>query len=131
MVPFITASGQSDVLDFLFDLKRFNAKAYAKYLHTVALIEEHGTEIASSHWSFVGDGLGEIRWRHLKVRYRIYCSEETNNCVFQCVGTTKDYRAMENADRVKCLERRLEYRSPQYDQERRYYQYRINHPKNV
>lgn len=119
LVPYITPSGQSPVLKFLEELERYQPENYALYLYEKGLIEEHGTDIGTPHWKWLGDQLGEIRWSFQRLRMRIYCSEEVQKRVVMLHGEPKKWRFFENDTRDLCLERRADFRSPTYDQRAR------------
>jgi len=122
-VEYITESGQSPVLDFLFDLQRYEPYCYAKYLYVKDLLQQHGTIINSTHWTYVGGGYGEIRWRTGRKRMRVYCSEENPQAVVMYEGTIKKWMAMSNADKELARKRRQDYQSSTYDQEARHLRY--------
>lgn len=119
LVPYITASGQSPVLKFLENLERYQPANYALFIYEKDLIEEFGTDIGAPHWKWLGDGLGEIRWRFGRTRMRIYCSEESQQRVVMLHGEPKKWAAFDRADRRQCLERRIDLRATGYDQKAR------------
>jgi phage-related protein len=119
VVPYITENGRSPVLEFLRELEQFDETAYANYLYAKDLLIEGGTDVGAPHWKWIGDGLGEVRWRSGKVRFRIYGSEETNRQIFLAHPTTKDYRTVDPGDKAIALKRQAEFRSSGYNQAQR------------
>jgi hypothetical protein len=131
MVPYITSAGRSHVLDFLAELEHRDSVGYAAYLYVKDLLIENGTDIGMPHWQRLGGGLGEIRWRSHKRRLRVPCCEDSGRRIVMLDGMPKKWRIFENADRKKCLARREDFRSPSYDQEKRFYLYLARTQPNV
>ncbi len=119
LVPYITENGRSQVLEYLRDLERFDADSFAIYVYVKDLLILEGTDGQTTHWKRLGDGLGEVRWRNGKKRFRIYGSEESERRIFLAHAVEKDHRTFDNDDKAICLKRRAEFRSPTYSQERR------------
>ena len=118
-MPYVAESGQSPVLKFLRELERYEPENYAYYLYEKELIEANGTDINHQHWKWVGDGLGEIRWKYKRKNMRIYCSEEIQQRVVMLHAEPKKWRTLKNEHRERCLERRADFRSPSYNQRER------------
>lgn len=108
------------MLEYLKRLERYDAESYAVYLYARDIVTAEGTDVGMPHWKWLGDGLGELRWRNGKKRFRIYCSEESEKRVFMAHPVEKDYRTFSNDDKAICLRRRAEFRSPKYKQDHRY-----------
>jgi hypothetical protein len=100
-------------------MERFDPESYAIYLYAAGMVSRSGTAIGAPHWKWLGDGLGELRWRNGKTRFRLYGSEESGRRVLLAHPGIKDYRTFDNDDRDICLKRRSEFRSTDYDHQHR------------
>lgn len=129
LLAYFTATGRSPVLEYLADLERSNGDAYALWLYESDLIADLGTQVGAPHWKWLGDGLGEIRWRLGKTRYRVYCSEESEKRVVMLHPLEKKTETFENEDRKICLRRRADFRSADYNQKARRRLYEERHTK--
>ncbi|CAN5139659.1 hypothetical protein BH09GEM1_BH09GEM1_19590 [soil metagenome] len=118
-IAYITAFGRSEVLEYLAELERLDAYAYAGWDHEAEMIGRHGTDIGAPHWGWLGDGLGEVRWRVGKTRHRVICSEESERRIVMLMPQDKKWKAFSPEARKTCLKRRTDFRSPEYNQSAR------------
>lgn len=75
--------------------------------------------VGPPHWKGLGGELFEIRWR----RHRIYCSVEDPRRVMMYVAVYKLWDKFRASDRNKCLTRRADTLSADYDEEQRKFKY--------
>jgi phage-related protein len=68
---FRAANGEVPLDDWLGVLERRFPKAYDRALERILQLEAHGHELKMPHSKFLRDGIHELRWRVVKVQYRI------------------------------------------------------------
>lgn len=118
-VPYIKGSGRSQVLEYLEALRESDYRAYVALEEVVIpLLEAQGPfKTGPPYWKGLGDGWYEVR----SGRERLYCCIEGNRIVVMLVGRTKRWREFRDSDRKVCETARADYRSTEYDQEKRRY----------
>ncbi len=122
LVPYVTATGRCQVLDFLEALR---SQAFAKYVHFQEVLrpefETRGPfNVGPPSWENLGDGWHDIRWGG---RCRIYCSVEDARLIVMYIGVIKRWRTFDRSDRKRCANGRADFLSEDYDQEQREYLY--------
>ncbi len=131
LMPYVSPTGRSPVLEFLAELRRTDNECYLRLRYTLDRLRELGTDLGTPHWVRLGRGLGEIRSRCRRMRFRIYCSEEADSTVVMYEAVKKMWRQFSDADRDLCEKRRAEFRSADYDQEARMYHYKARNKPHV
>jgi hypothetical protein len=81
-------------------------------------LQENGPMIGRPYWESVGDGLGEIRWNGNRTKLRLYGSIEGKEIVLY-LGVVKKWKTLRNQDRKTCIRYRTDFRSKDYDYEKR------------
>jgi len=123
VLPYISPSGASDVLDYLEDLKRKNRREWERFEIVRKEMEARGPfDLGGQYWEAVGDQLYEISWG----RNRAYCSVENDRIVMMYVTVRKLWPKMRPKDRRKCLSRRADVQSRSYDLESREHLHRAH-----
>lgn len=112
-VPYIKASGRSQVLDFFEDLQANRFSDHQELLViAIPRLEESGPMVVGPPlWVGVGGGLFEIR----RGRMRVYCSLEPGQKIVMYIGREKRWREFTAGDRKLCEAGRDDYLSSQYD----------------
>lgn len=120
VVPYIAPSGSCDVRDYLDNLRNTKRRSWEQFDIIRKEIEERGPfALGGPYWEAVGDKLYEISWG----RHRAYCSVEGERVVVMYVAVLKLWPKMRKGDRRKCLSRRDDFQSIDYDFEKRTYLY--------
>ena len=115
-VPYIEASGRCDVLDYLENLKAKNLRSWQHFQNIRSQVIERGPfAVGPPYWEGLGDGVYEVSWG----RHRIYCTIEPEKRVVMYVAVLKRWRVFRNSDRALCEARRVDFLSPDYDEEQR------------
>ena len=122
-MPFISATGDSQVLDFLNHLKRDDFKAFTQFQKTLRpFFEERGPLTGEPYWRPEGDALSAIAFKH----YRIYCSVESDRRIVMYHAVEKRWPKFRDGDRQQCKKGRKDLLSDQYDEENRSLLYLAN-----
>ena len=123
LVLYILPTGYCPTFEFLCGLRTTHAKAYIAFREVKKpLLEEFGPVVGMPLWRRLGDGLGEIRWRGpQRGNFRIYASPESDRRIAMFFGADKRWRTFSIGDRRTCLAYRADFRSGDYDQEKREY----------
>lgn len=120
-VHYVCPGGECPVYEFLRDLRSVAFKSWAVFEHQRRVqLEENGPMMGPPYWENVGGGLGEIRWSGAnRAHYRIYASTESNRRIVMYLGVDKRWRAFTNAHRKQCEQYRADFRSANYDEQKR------------
>jgi hypothetical protein len=119
-LPYISASGASEVLDYLEELKASDLKSWLHFKNICEQIVARGPfAVGPPYWEGLGDGLFEISWGH----NRVYCSVEGTRVVMMYVAVYKLWKKFRPEDRKKCEARRADVQSVAYDEQQREYLY--------
>ena len=102
------ADGDVPVLDWLTQLQKHNAKAFAKCMARVELLEQLGHQLRRPHADSVGQGLYELRIREGRVHYRILYSFHGDSQAPLLHGFTKE-RLLPPAEIQRALERKRRF----------------------
>jgi len=121
-VPYIAESGKSEVQDWLTQLREDRFTDFVFFQETLRplFVTEGPFKVGPPYWEGLGEGLYEVRFG----RCRLYCSVEDARQIVMYRGVVKRWPKFDAKDRKFCERGREDFKSQEYDQEKRGYLYR-------